>query len=123
MKKIILTRIYDKDFPSGFRILCDRIWPRGISKERANLDYWAKDIAPSNDLRKWFNHDPEKFAEFSSLYLDELSKNPKSNEFVNFVREILKKEDVLLLIGARDSQHNHELVLEDFLNKRLAQSD
>lgn len=65
----------------------------------------------------------KKFAEFSNLYLDELSKNPKSNEFVNLVRESLKKEDVLLLIGARDNQHNHGLVLEDFLNKRLAQND
>jgi len=91
----------------------DRLWPRGLTKAAAALDLWAKDLAPSPDLRREFNHQPERFAEFRHHYLGELSKNPAVAGF----RAELKRPKVTLLYGAHDRANNHALVLADFLRE------
>ncbi|WP_125565282.1 DUF488 domain-containing protein [Companilactobacillus insicii] len=119
MSKIVLKRIYSKELPDGYRILVDRLWPRGMSKLRANLDLWAKEIAPSPELRKWFSHDPEKFPEFEKKYMDEIEHNDYTKEFVDTVITALKDQDVLILYGAKDEEHNNADVLIKFLNKEI----
>ena len=97
----------------GARILVDRLWPRGLSKEKAQVDLWLKDIAPSTGLRKWFAHDAEKWQEFSRRYEAELERN---DEQVAALREEAAKGPVTLVYGARDTEHNEALVLKDFLD-------
>jgi len=98
----------------GYRILVDRLWPRGIKKEEAAIDEWMKDIAPSAELRKWFNHDPEKWDEFRNKYIAEL----KDNATLPLLLSTLKRhKTITLLYGAKDEQHNQAVVLADFLNK------
>ncbi len=114
---IAVKRVYDP--PSGvdgYRILVDRLWPRGLTKEKAALDLWAKDLAPSPALRKEFNHRPERFAEFTRHYLAELKANPAVPAF----RTELRRPKVTLLFGAHDLVHNHALVLADFLRSMAA---
>ena len=113
---INLKRIYDKSpAPDGYRVLVDRLWPRGISKEKAKLDLWLKDIAPSNDLRKWFAHDPAKWPEFQQKYFRELDANVTA---VEQLREIIKTHTaVTLLFGAKDEIHNNAVALQDYLSK------
>ncbi|UBH13379.1 DUF488 domain-containing protein [Macrococcus armenti] len=106
-----LARIYDKHIPDGKRVLVDRVWPRGIIKEDAKLDEWLKDIAPSTELRKWFNHDPDKFSEFKKKYREEL----RNNEAVQALKDM--KGKVVLLYGAKDEVHNHAIVLKEFLEE------
>ena len=114
MTSIATKRVYDPPSPDdGFRVLVDRLWPRGVTKQAAALDLWAKDVAPSPGLRKEFNHRPERFAEFTRHYLSELSKNPAVTAF----RAELKRPKVTLLYGAHDRANNHALVLADFLRK------
>ncbi|HEV7959794.1 MAG TPA: DUF488 family protein [Rhizomicrobium sp.] len=114
---IIIKRVYDPPKPSdGFRILVDRLWPRGLTKEKAALDLWARDIAPSTELRQEFNHRLEKFAEFRRHYRLELPKNPA---LIAFRRE-MKRPKVTLLFGARDPQINHAVVLAEYLRQRSA---
>ncbi|MCP9357228.1 DUF488 domain-containing protein [Liquorilactobacillus satsumensis] len=109
-------RIYTKPVDlTGYRILVDRLWPRGISKVNAHLDLWFKEIAPSNELRKWYGHEPEKFAEFKQRYLNEIAENPHKNEFLKIVKEQTKKQDVILLFGAKDLEHNQAAVLAEYL--------
>jgi uncharacterized protein YeaO (DUF488 family) len=111
---IRIKRVYDPPKPSdGFRVLVDRLWPRGLTKEKAALDMWAKDVAPSPELRKEFNHKPEKFAEFKKLYRFELSKNPA---LVAFRRELIRPK-VTLLFAAHDPVINHAFVLADYLQQ------
>jgi len=111
---IAIKRVYDPPAADdGYRVLVDRLWPRGMTKEAAALDLWAKDLAPSPDLRKEFNHQPERFAEFTHHYLGELSKNPAVAAF----RAELKRPKVTLLYGAHDRANNHALVLAGFLRK------
>lgn len=120
MTKLIIDRIYDKAPQPDYRILTDRLWPRGISKEHAALDLWAKDIAPTNELRKWFGHDPEKYADFKQKYLDELKDNDAAADFVATVKEQLKgDQDVILLYGAKDEEHNQAVVLQEWLQDQL----
>ena len=110
---IVIKRVYDPPEKSdGFRVLVDRLWPRGLTKEKAALDLWAKDIAPSTELREEFNHQPEKFAEFKKRYRLELSKNPALAMF----RKELKRPKVTLLFGARDPRINHAAVLAEYLS-------
>ena len=112
--KIQIKRVYEKpDAKDGFRILVDRLWPRGLTKEKAALDLWLKDIAPSTDLRKWFNHDPEKWKEFQKRYRKELKEN---KEAVDTLKEHLKKGTVTLLYAARDEAHNEAEVLKDYFS-------
>lgn len=114
MAAIAVKRVYDPPAADdGYRVLVDRLWPRGMTKAAAALDLWAKELAPSPDLRKEFNHQPERFAEFRHHYLGELSNNPAVVAF----RAELKRPKVTLLYGAHDRANNHALVLADFLRK------
>lgn len=119
MTQLIVTRIYSHDQVSGYRILTDRLWPRGISKEKAALDLWAKEIAPSGELRKWFGHEVDKYPEFETRYLAELNANPDAPAFVATVKTQLKDQDVLLLFGAKDETHNQAVVLKSWLDQQL----
>lgn len=105
-----LKRIYDpynKD--DGYRILVDRLWPRGISKEKAHLDLWLKDIAPSAELRKWFGHDPNKWNEFEKRYKKELADKRK---LILQLKDLENKhKQITLLYGARDTEHNEAVIL------------
>ncbi len=116
--KVLLKRVYDEpDAKDGMRILVDRLWPRGLSKERARIDVWLKEIAPSNELRKWYQHDVEKWPEFKKRYVAELKAAPDA------VEELLgytKKRNVTLLFAAKDSEHNNAVVLQEYVTKRSA---
>ena len=98
----------------GFRILVDRLWPRGLTKEKAKVDLWLKDVAPSTELRKWFAHDPERWSEFRSRYLDELKSN---SEPLAQLKEKSAHGPVTLLYAARDEEHNEAVVLKNLLKK------
>jgi len=109
-----IKRIYDGvDDNDGIRILVDRLWPRGISKEKANLDYWLKEIAPSDELRKYFNHDPRKYNEFKKSYILEL-RDGKALEAYHKLKNILETNDnVTLLYAAKDEINNNAQVLKE----------
>jgi len=108
---IKIKRVYEKpDEKDGFRILVDRLWPRGLTKEKAAVDLWLKDIAPSTELRKWFNHDPDKWKEFKKRYLNELKEN---KDVVAVLKDHLRQKTVTLLYAAKDSDHNEALVLSN----------
>lgn len=114
-----IKRIYEAPQDSdGVRILIDRLWPRGVSKERARLDEWGKDLAPSADLRKWFGHKAENFDTFSKKYREELDTVPAAKEAVKKVLEESGKSMVTLLYGAKDPKINHAVVLRDYLEKK-----
>lgn len=111
---IHLKRVYDE--PSkmdGLRILVDRLWPRGLTKERAAVDLWLKDVAPSTELRKWFGHDPAKWKEFQTRYRKELRE---SKNALDLLKEKCKEGIVTLVYGARDKEHNEALVLKTILD-------
>ncbi len=106
-------RIYEKAANrDGTRVLVDRVWPRGVSKEEAKLDEWMKEIAPSSNLRKWFDHKEERFEEFSEKYKSELKEK---SELTQKLREMAKEKRLTLLYGAKDEKHNQATVLRDFL--------
>ena len=108
-----LKRIYDPAEPGdGYRVLIDRLWPRGVSRERAQLDEWARELAPSDELRRWFDHIPERFAEFRARYRDELCREA---ERLESLRLRAAKTPVTLLYGARDRTHNDAVVLAELL--------
>lgn len=114
---IQLKRAYDDlDEDDGSRILVDRIWPRGVSKEQLQLDEWMKEVAPSDELRKWFNHEPEKFDEFKERYRQELENNQKS---VSQLAEKAEEQDIILVYGAKDRDHNQAVVLKEYLEKKI----
>ena len=100
----------------GTRFLVDRLWPRGIKKEKLKMEAWLKDVAPSPELRKWFAHDPEKWNEFQKRYRAELRANP---EAWKPILEAAKKGDVTLLYSARDTEHNSALLLKTFLEEQM----
>lgn len=113
--EIRLKRIYDTPSPDdGFRVLVDRLWPRGIKKENAKIDLWVKALAPTTELRKWFAHDVNKWDEFRKRYTEELLSKP---EYESFVNEIKPKSVVTLLFGAKDTTHNNAVVLSELLSK------
>jgi uncharacterized protein YeaO (DUF488 family) len=113
---IQLKRVYEKPSPKdGLRILVDRLWPRGLTKERAAVNLWMKDVAPSTELRKWFNHDPAKWKEFQVRYRKELAG--KKDALKSLMLKA-KEQAVTLLYGARDEKHNEALVLKRILEKR-----
>jgi len=112
--EIKLKRVYEEpDQKDGYRILVDRLWPRGLTKEKAALDLWLKNIAPTTELRKWFNHDPEKWKEFQKKYLKEVKEN---KEAVSTLKEHLKKGTVTFLYAAKDEIHNEALVLKNYFS-------
>jgi uncharacterized protein YeaO (DUF488 family) len=106
---IIIKRVYeDKSEDDGYRVLVDRLWPRGLSKEKAAVNSWMKDIGPSDELRKWFNHDPAKWTEFKKRYRRELeSKKAMLDELKRLSNE---HDRLTLLYGAKDEQHNQAVV-------------
>jgi uncharacterized protein YeaO (DUF488 family) len=108
-----LKRVYDSaDEADGFRVLVDRLWPRGVTKERAEVDLWLKDVAPSPDLRTEWHHNPGRFDEFAERYRGELKQNPATTD----LRELIAAHPtVTLLYGAKDPEANHARVLKDFL--------
>lgn len=113
--RVAIKRAYEEAAPSdGTRILVDRLWPRGVSKERAHLDLWLKDVAPSTELRKWYGHDPAKFAEFRQRYIHELDAEP-GRAALEQIRELARKGPVTLVFGARDVVHSEAAVLQDLL--------
>lgn len=117
---IHLQRIYDKDAPPpGRRVLVDRIWPRGISKDEAALDDWLKEVAPSTALRKWFGHDPELWVEFRQKYIRELEENDVQAQAFKSLAALAAAGDLVLLYGARDREHNQAVVLRELLEKLL----
>jgi uncharacterized protein YeaO (DUF488 family) len=110
---IKLKRIYDDANPAdGYRILVDRLWPRGVSKDSAKLDEWLKDVGPSDELRKWFNHDPEKFPEFAKKYQKELAENPAFEQLQQIAQN---HKTVTLVYSAKDAEHNQAVVLKSYL--------
>lgn len=119
MHLIRIKRIYDPvEDGDGYRILVDRLWPRGIKKEQAALDQWAKSITPSSEIRKEFHHDPSGFSEFRQKYLFELESNPESETFHRQVLEKLHDGPVTLLYGAKDREVNHAVVLKEWLEEQ-----
>ncbi|HIY57837.1 MAG TPA: DUF488 family protein [Candidatus Tetragenococcus pullicola] len=118
---IKIQRIYSSNSTQpGYRILIDRLWPRGISKTKANLDDWDKSIAPSNELRKWFNHDPQKFSKFSKAYQKELAENLETPEFIAKITSKMVNSDIILLYSAKDKEHNQAIVLRNYLREKLS---
>ncbi|MGG5171449.1 DUF488 domain-containing protein [Pseudarthrobacter sp. J1738] len=121
-QELVVKRVYepaaDED---GTRVLVDRLWPRGVSKERAKLDLWLKEIAPSPLLRKEFAHMQDRFADFKSQYLHELSQAPEQSAAVDLLlAHVRNGEHVTLLYGAKNPDVNHAIVLSEFLRARLA---
>ena len=111
--KVKIKRVYEEPSDTdGKRILVDRLWPRGMTKEKAAIDVWLKDIAPSTTLRKWFAHDPKRWNEFKKKYFKELNEN---NEQLSVLKEYLKKGKITLVYGAKDEEHNEAQVLLEIL--------
>ena len=110
-----IKRIYDPvSSDDGKRILIDRLWPRGIKKEKAKIDEWLRDVAPSDELRKWFSHDPSKYQEFKKRYVKELEKK---SELLEKIKKEAKKEAVTLLFSAKDTEHNNATALKEILSR------
>jgi uncharacterized protein YeaO (DUF488 family) len=108
-----VKRIYDPvDAADGYRVLIDHVWPRGVSRERARVDEWARELAPSDELRRWFNHVPERFDEFRSRYRYELDGQ---REQVADLRRMARKGTLTILYAARDREHNNAVVLAELL--------
>jgi uncharacterized protein YeaO (DUF488 family) len=112
-----IKRVYEPaESSDGIRVLVDRLWPRGVQKSRAHLDYWMKEVAPSPRLRLWFGHRPERFAEFRKRYVAELAGNPD----LAALRKLGKGGVTTLLYGARDPEVNHAVVLQSVLRRNAA---
>ncbi len=104
----------------GYRVLVDRLWPRGVSKEQAKLDEWDQELAPSSQLREWFGHEPDRFSEFRRRYIDELRANgPRLRE----LRRRARTGTLTLVYSAHDSEHNDAVVLAEVLRRGLPKSD
>ncbi len=117
---IRIKRIYDAPSSNdGYRVLVDRLWPRGISKEKAGIDIWLKEAAPSDELRKWFNHEPQKWSVFKKKYFVELEDKQE------ILGPIIEKhgKGVTLLYGAKDQDHNNAAALKEYLEKKMEASD
>jgi len=111
-----VKRVYEHPGKSdGFRILVDRLWPRGLTKAKAKIDLWLKEIAPSDALRKWSHHDPKKWLDFKKRYFAELGKNPEQAK--NILSQS-KGKTVTLLFGAKEEQHNNAVALREYLEKQ-----
>lgn len=115
MAEIRLKRAYEEPASDdGLRILVERLWPRGLTRERASVDLWIKEVAPSTELRRWFNHDPARWAEFRKRYRAELRQN---KDAVEVLRQRCKDQTVTLVYAARDEEHNGALVLKDYIEQ------
>ena len=111
--EIKIKRAYDSPSDDdGYRILVDRLWPRGISKEKAKVDFWPKELAPSTELRRWYGHDPEKWSEFKSRYFAELDGNP---ELVNELLEYVRKGTVTFIYSSKEQRLNNAVALREYV--------
>jgi uncharacterized protein YeaO (DUF488 family) len=116
-KHLRLKRVYEPTAPEdGVRVLIDRLWPRGLTKKKAAIDHWMKDIAPSSELRKWFGHDPGRWTEFRNRYMEELRQHMA---LLDQIRDLAKEGTVTLLFGAHDEEHNDAVVLREVLLKGM----
>jgi len=114
--RVEVRRVYDEPGGAdGIRILVDRLWPRGLSKQRARVDLWLKDIAPSTELRKWFSHDPNKWSEFQARYRHELRSKV---DLLDVLKEKAAQGPITLLYGAKDEAHNEAVVLQSVLQSK-----
>lgn len=115
--QIFIKRVYDDpNAKDGLRILVDRLWPRGLSKENAQIDVWLKSVAPSNELRKWYQHDVQKWPEFKQRYFAELDAAPEAvDELLGYV----KKRNVTFMYAAKDPEHNNAVALKGYINSIL----
>lgn len=112
-KRVDIKRVYDPPAAGdGYRVLVDRLWPRGLTKEAAAVDLWLRDIAPSTELRQWFHHEAQNWTEFRRRYERELRDN---TDAVAQLRELVRTRPVTLVYGAKDAEHNQAVVLRDFL--------
>jgi uncharacterized protein YeaO (DUF488 family) len=112
---IALKRVYEEpDSGDGTRVLVERLWPRGLTKERAHVDVWLKEIAPSRELRTWYGHDPEKFKEFRRRYEIELA-SPTGQAAVARLHDLMEQGPVTLVFAAHDTEHSNAVVLRDLL--------
>jgi uncharacterized protein YeaO (DUF488 family) len=113
--KVALKRVYEQAEPEdGTRVLVDRLWPRGLSKERARVDIWLKEVAPGNELRRWFGHDPDKFADFQRRYEAELASE-SGKAALTKLNDLMKQGPITLVFAAHDIEHNNAIVLRDLL--------
>ncbi|MEJ2440830.1 MAG: DUF488 domain-containing protein [Gammaproteobacteria bacterium] len=111
---VMLKRVYDPPAKAdGERVLVDRLWPRGLTKVKARVDHWLKDVAPSTELRKWFGHDPEKWTEFKKRYRVELKNNPALSE----LQALSRQGDITLVYAAKDQLHNEAVALKQILDR------
>ena len=121
MGQVDIKRVYEQAADEdGVRILVDRLWPRGVSKERAALSGWLKDVAPSPDLRRWWHHDPDRFEDFARRYRTELDDNPALKDLLSIVRE---HDRTTLVYAAKDPAVNHALILRDYIRQALEKED
>jgi uncharacterized protein YeaO (DUF488 family) len=119
---IHIKRVYEKSLSSdniGYMILVDRLWPRGLARDKVRVDLWLKDIAPSDQLRRWFGHDPAKWEAFKERYFAELESKP---ELVQIILDEAKGHSICLLYGAKDETHNNAVALKELLDRRLGTS-
>ena len=115
--EIKIKRAYDSPRDDdGYRILVDRLWPRGISKAKAQLDFWPKELAPSNELRRWYGHDPEKWSEFKSRYFAELDDN---QEFVNQLLEYIDRGTVTFIYSSKEQRLNNAVALKEYVESSI----
>ncbi|MGM0212492.1 DUF488 domain-containing protein [Enterococcus sp. AZ109] len=113
-----IKRIYDTvEEDDGYRVLVDRIWPRGMSKDKAAVDEWLKDVAPSNELRRWFSHDPARYPEFAKRYLQELTDDSHQAAFQHLEKLAMKNSQLTMVYSAKDTEHNQAVVLKERLER------
>ena len=118
---IDIKRIYDQPLPGdGKRILVDRLWPRGLKKEDARIDEWIKELAPSNELRKWFDHDPNKWGEFRKRFFTELHRK---QDVVDGIISAVRKGTVTLLFGSKEERFNNAVALKEYIESRVKASE
>ncbi|WP_313090116.1 DUF488 domain-containing protein [Chryseobacterium flavum] len=117
MSEIALKRVYESPSPDdGYRVLVDRLWPRGLSKEHADINEWNKELAPSAELRKWFHHDPRLWDEFSEKYMEELQDTSPGKDFLKRLKD---QEKITLVYAAKDEEHCHPVILKKYLESLM----
>ena len=118
--EILLKRIYEpQEEQDGYRLLVDRLWPRGIKKEAVHLDEWAKEIAPSTEIRKLYHQGEMSFEGFCQAYIEELDRNEAATEFVGKCHDLLASQNLTLVYAAKNEQENHAMVLREWLRRQL----
>lgn len=123
MYQLRIKRVYAAAEESdGYRILTDKLWPRGMTKDKAAINKWAKEITPTNSLRQWFGHKRENFQAFTDQYIAELNANPAAPVFAKLCIELLQRHNVTLLYGAKDEECNHAIVLRNWILNQVIHS-